>query len=113
MCIRDRVATATCLISTRSPAMEPAAAAPADMVLKNGTIYTVDGSHRTVEALAVAKGKIVFAGGNTEAASYVGPNTVVEDAHGKLVLPGLIDAHVHPLGIVDFGGCSLESKPHT
>jgi predicted amidohydrolase YtcJ len=85
----------------------------ADMVLKNGSIYTVDGERRTVEALAVKDGKIVFVGTNAATAPFVGSRTHVEDARGKLVLPGLIDSHIHPIGIVDFGGCTLEAKPHT
>jgi len=85
----------------------------ADLVVKNGKIYTVDQTHRTVEALAVKDGKIVFAGSNAEARKFVGKGTRVKDAGGKLILPGLIDAHIHPIGIVDFGGCNLEAKPHT
>jgi predicted amidohydrolase YtcJ len=86
---------------------------PADFVLTNGDIYTEDGARRTVEALAVRDGKIVFTGSDVEAAKFIGPKTRVEDAEGRLVLPGLIDIHLHPIGIVDFGGCNLQAKPHT
>jgi predicted amidohydrolase YtcJ len=86
---------------------------PADFVLTNGKIYTEDASRSTVEALAVRDGKIVFAGGDAEAAGFIGAKTTVEDAGGRLVLPGLIDIHIHPIGIVDFGGCDLQAKPHT
>ena len=58
-------------------------------------------------------GKIIFTGSEAEVARLIGPKTQVEDAGGKLVLPGLIDAHIHPMGIVDFGGCDLESKART
>ena len=113
---RRRCLTALALLSAAgvsTPGLAQPPATAADLVLRNGTIYTVDASRRTVEALAVKDGTIVFAGTNAGAASFVGPNTVVEDAGGKLVLPGLIDSHIHPMAIVDFGGCSLESKPHT
>jgi len=90
-----------------------AAPAAADLVLKNGRVYTVDGSHRIVEAVAVTNGKIVFVGSNAAAGAFIGSKTIVEDAGGRLVLPGLIDAHIHPRGIVDFGGCNLQATPHT
>ncbi len=85
----------------------------ADFVLTNGKIYTEDSFHETVEALAVRDGKIIFTGSDAEAASFIGPKTQVEDAGDKLVLPGLIDIHIHPMGIVDFGGCDLQSKART
>jgi predicted amidohydrolase YtcJ len=97
----------------------PAAAAqssnqgPADFVLTDAKIYTEDGFHQTVEALAVRDGKIIFTGTAAEAAKLVGPKTKIERAGGKLVLPGLVDAHIHPMGIVDFGGCDLQSKART
>ena len=85
----------------------------ADLVLKNGRVYTVDGSRRIVEALAVRKGKVVFAGSNAAVEAFIGRKTIVEDAGGKLVLPGLVDAHIHPVGIVDFGGCDLQATART
>jgi len=86
---------------------------PADFVLTDAKVYTEDADHRIVEALAIRDGKIIFTGTAAEAAKLVGPKTKVERAGGKLVLPGLIDAHIHPMGIVDFGGCDLESKART
>jgi len=88
-------------------------AGAADLVLKKGIIYTADGAHHVVQALAVRDGKIIFAGSDAEVAKYVGPRTKVQSAGGKLVLPGLIDVHIHPIGIVDFGGCNLQAKPKT
>jgi len=85
----------------------------ADLVLKNGRVYTVDGSHRIAEAMAVKSGKVVFVGDNRAVDAFVDRKTIVEDAGGKLILPGLVDAHIHPIGIVDFGGCSLQSKART
>ena len=87
--------------------------AAADLVLKHGRVYTVDGSHRIVEALAVRNGKLVFVGSNAGVGTFIGRKTIVEDAGGKLVLPGLVDAHMHPRGIVDFGGCNLQATAHT
>jgi len=98
--------------SSSNPA-QTSKAEPADFVLKNGRIYTEDSFRQTVEALAVRDGKIIFTGSDAEAVKFVGPKTNVEDAGGKLVLPGLIDIHIHPMGIVDFGGCDLQSKART
>jgi len=96
--------------STPASASGPPAA---DLILKNGRVYTVDGSHRIVDALAVRNGKLVFVGSNAAVSAFIGRKTTVEDVHGKLVLPGLVDAHIHPRGIVDFGGCNLQATAHT
>jgi predicted amidohydrolase YtcJ len=104
-----------------APAVEPqqntrgavSSRQPADFVLTNGKIYTEDSFHQTVEALAVRDGKIIFTGTNADAMNFIGPKTQVEDAGGRLVLPGLIDIHIHPMGIVDFGGCDLQAKAKT
>jgi len=85
----------------------------ADFVLTDAKIYTADSSRHMAEALAVRDGKIVYVGTAEDAAKLVGPKTKVERAGGKLVLPGLVDAHLHPMGIVDFGGCDLQSKAKT
>jgi predicted amidohydrolase YtcJ len=45
--------------------------------------------------------------------NYVGPQTKVEKLGGKLVLPGLIDAHIHPMGIVKLDTCDLNSQRKT
>ena len=87
------------------------AAAPADYVLTNAKIYTEDAAHSTAGALAVRDGKIVYVGDAAGAKALVGPKTQVEDGGGRLVLPGLVDAHIHPMGIADLDVCSLESKP--
>ena len=88
-----------------------AMAAPADLVLTDARIFTEDAGRHTVEALAVANGKIVYVGDSTGAANLIGPGTKVEHGGGRLVLPGLVDAHIHPMGIADLPGCSLDSAP--
>jgi predicted amidohydrolase YtcJ len=84
---------------------------PADLVLTDGRIYTVDAAHSTASALAVQGGKIVFVGSTADANRWIGPATRVEPLAGRLVLPGLIDSHMHPLDIVDLDVCDLESRP--
>jgi predicted amidohydrolase YtcJ len=83
---------------------------PADMVLLDAKLYTADAQHSVAESLAVVSGKIVFVGTNRDAAAFIGPKTHVIHAHGKLVIPGLIDAHIHPTLMVDFDTCSLDAK---
>lgn len=82
----------------------------ADLVLIDGRILTEDASRHTVEALAVKDGRIVYVGSDAGARRYIGKATRIEDAHGRLVLPGLVDAHIHPAGIVDVDDCNLDSK---
>lgn len=100
-------------LSTPSVGVAAGQTTAADVVVQNARIYTVDPQRRTTQALAVKDGKIIFTGTNAAAAGFVGPQTTVKDAGGKLVLPGLVDAHIHPIGIVDFGGCSLRATSHT
>ena len=90
-----------------------AAAAPADYVLTDARIYTENAGRTTAQALAVRDGKIVYVGDDAGVRAFVGPATRVEDAAGRLVLPGLVDAHIHPTGIADLDVCSLESRPVT
>ena len=108
--VASSLAVAAMLSQMPAFAREPV---KADLVLKNGRVYTVDGSHRIAEAMAVKSGKVVFVGDNRAVDAFVDRKTIVEDAGGKLILPGLVDAHIHPIGIVDFGGCSLQSKART
>jgi len=51
---------------------------PADLVLTDGRIYTVDAAHSSASALAVHGGKIVFVGSTADARKWIGPATRVE-----------------------------------
>lgn len=77
----------------------PAKIAPADLVLKNSNIYTVNSAQPKAEAVAVKGDRIVFVGANREAQNYIGKNTRVIDLKGATVLPGLTDAHHHLEGV--------------
>ncbi len=78
---------------------------PADTVYRNGFVYTVDAANSTQEALAVRDGLIVYVGSNDGVASLVGDDTTVVDLGGRMMMPGLVDAHMHPLS----GGLKLMS----
>jgi predicted amidohydrolase YtcJ len=72
---------------------------PADLILKNGTVYTVDDQNPKAEAVAIRGAEIVFVGSNAEVTAYEGANTRVVDLAGATVLPGLADAHYHLSGV--------------
>lgn len=67
----------------------------ADLVIIHARVWTVDRAHPEAEALAIVADRITAVGSTTEIQTWVGSRTVVVDAHGKTVLPGFIDAHVH------------------
>src|SRR5437868_365791 len=75
------------------------AQAPADLVLINGHIYTVDNARPVVSAIAVSRGRILFVGSDAEARALARPSATVIDLHGATVLPGITDAHAHLLGL--------------
>ncbi len=77
----------------------PEAQTAADVVFKNGNVYTVNSSQPKAEAVAVKADRIVFVGSNVEAQRYVGKNTRVVDLQGKTVVPGMTDAHQHLPGV--------------
>ena len=79
----------------------PAAAAPppADLVLKNAIVHTVDAKRPRAEAVAVRANRIVAVGANADVLPLVGPKTRVLDLAGRTVVPGFDDSHAHMLGI--------------
>src|SRR5210317_405406 len=69
----------------------------ADVVYHTGKIYTVNPNLPRAQAVAIRNGKIEFVGSDDAVRAHIGPNTTVYDLHGRLMLPGFQDAHVHPL----------------
>ncbi len=74
-------------------------AAPADLIVTNGRIYTAEGARPVVDALAIRGGRIVFAGDRLGARALTGPNTQTLDLRGQTVIPGMTDAHAHVAGL--------------
>src|SRR3954463_856969 len=72
---------------------------PADLIVTNARIYTVDDNHPFVQALAVRGGRVQFVGSNNEALALRGPSTRIIDATGRTVVPGIVDAHAHLSGL--------------
>jgi predicted amidohydrolase YtcJ len=69
---------------------------PADLVFVNGAVYTVDAARRWARAVAIGGGRIVAVGADDDVRPLVGPRTEVVDLGGRMLVPGLQDAHVHP-----------------
>jgi len=81
----------------------------ADRVYRDGYIYTVDARDSVRSALATRAGIIVYVGDDAGAARWIGPRTIVEDLHGRMMMPGLVDGHMHPLaGGYSLLGCDLK-----
>jgi predicted amidohydrolase YtcJ len=101
------VAASLC-VAAATNAVAPAADLPADLVLLHGKIHTED-SHRTVaQALAVRGNTIIAVGTDQVVGVRIGPNTHIVDLTGRVVLPGIIDAHTHPASSAqELGQCSL------
>jgi hypothetical protein len=76
---------------------------PADLILTNAHIRTMDDAHPQAQAMAITAGKITRIGTDAEITALAGPNTRRIDAGRRLVLPGFQDAHIHLLN----GGTDL------
>ena len=96
-----------CCAALAVHAAEPAAAAAspaaADTVYRHGRVYTIDAHDGVQQALAIRAGRIVYVGDDAGAAALIGPRTTVRDLRGRMLMPGLVDGHMHPLQ----GGGSL------
>ena len=68
---------------------------PADLVLLNARVYTVDAAQPWAEAVAVTGDRIVAVGATADIRRYAGEGTRVLDLGGAFVSPGFNDAHVH------------------
>ncbi|KAL2326368.1 hypothetical protein Fmac_025426 [Flemingia macrophylla] len=67
----------------------------ADLVLRNGVIYTSDDSLPFVDSMAVANGRVIRVGNHSFVKELEGYGTQVLNLGGKIVVPGFIDSHVH------------------
>jgi predicted amidohydrolase YtcJ len=84
--------------------------AVADLALRNGAIYTMDGARSWAETIAIDEGRIVYVGTDAGATDYIGPQTQVVDLAGRMVLPGMQDVHIHPIsGGIEANGCDLNA----
>lgn len=92
-------AVAACSTGADSPSLSGSAnsdSAEADFVFRNGRVYTVSGHQEWAEAVAVKGNIIRHVGDEAGAMAMVGPGTRVIDLHGKLLMPGFVEGHIHP-----------------
>ncbi|NUM75322.1 amidohydrolase [candidate division KSB1 bacterium] len=107
LCVRLAITLAMGL-SVISCSGEKSVNTKADVLLRNGAIYTVDAARSWAEAAAIAHGRIIYVGANAGAEEFITPQTHVIDLNGKMVLPGFHDSHVHPVsGGIELGQCNL------
>jgi predicted amidohydrolase YtcJ len=81
------------LVAACGPVPQPGA----DLVFVNARAWTLDESAPWAEAVAVHGSEIVYVGDNAGAIAMAGENTVQHDLDGQMLLPGFIDAHMHPV----------------
>ncbi|MEV6232909.1 amidohydrolase family protein [Saccharopolyspora shandongensis] len=83
-----------------------------DLIVVHANVFTCDAAGTTAEALAVADGEFTAGGSSEESMRLAGPETVVFDAGGGMLMPGICDVHTH-LGL---GGAAaawdLQIPPH-
>ncbi|MFN7793839.1 MAG: amidohydrolase, partial [Cyclobacteriaceae bacterium] len=72
---------------------------PADLIIRGGTIYTMNAQQPEVEAVAVAGGKIIYAGDADGVTEFDGEKTNSIDLKGRTLTPGLIEGHGHFMGL--------------
>lgn len=75
-----------------------ALAGEADIVFRNGAIYTADSRDSIAEFLAVTGKRISFVGSEKDGEAFVGPSTEVVDLRGGMLTPGFMDTHIHTPG---------------
>ena len=83
-------------VSARAPKGQPS---PADLVLTNGRVVTVEDGQPDAQALAIGGDRIVAVGSSADIRRYVGPATRVIDVGGQLVIPGFVEGHGHFTGL--------------
>jgi predicted amidohydrolase YtcJ len=91
-------AFAALILATAVPCSRPLNAQvpqPADLVLVNGTVLTLDVHDAVAQAIAVRHDSIVAVGSSADILRFKGPDTRVIDLHGRTATPGLIDTHGH------------------
>jgi len=81
----------------QAPLQAPARAAsgPADLILTNGKIITVDSAFTVAQAIAIAGDRVLAVGPDAAIAPLRSPATRIVDLKGKVVIPGITDGHAH------------------
>ena len=88
-------------------------AEPAELVLTNAYVYTVDDERSVAEAVAIRGSEIVYVGSADGVEEYVGESTEVRNMDGAMLMPGIHDMHIHALGTVKPNMCDLASTSYS
>ena len=83
------------LFATLSGIAFAASAEKATVIITNARVYTVNAKQPWAEAVAIGGDKILAVGSKKAIDAFHSKNTRIIDAHGKLVLPGFTDSHIH------------------
>ena len=70
---------------------------PADMIITDAAIYTGNPAASWAEAVAIKKGRLIYVGSRAGVTRYVGDDTKTLHLDGRMVMPGIVDAHLHPI----------------
>ncbi|MEP7324897.1 MAG: amidohydrolase [Gemmatimonadota bacterium] len=82
---------------------------PATLVIRHARVYTVDSALPWAQAVAVQGERIVYVGPDSGIARWIGDSTRVIDGQGGMLLPGFVDAHVHPSSGIDLAECEVSA----
>ena len=85
----------------------------ADRIFINGRIYTANAERAFADAMAIRGDDVVAIGSASELSSLASAKTEYVDLGGRLILPGLHDAHIHPVSAMPIESCDLENTPAT
>ncbi len=83
---------------------EISASTKADYLFINGKVYTVNKKQPWAEAVAIKGKEIIFVGNNKDASAFQCEHTIINNLKGKMLLPGFIDSHAHPVMAAAYTG---------
>lgn len=94
--MRVLLVVVVCLFAS-GPLRAADASKPSDRAYRNGVIFTANAAHDTAQAIAIHDGKIVYVGPDSGLDAWIGPSTELVNLHGRFLMPGIVDGHMHPL----------------
>jgi predicted amidohydrolase YtcJ len=97
-----------CTQPTTSLAPRTSADPGANLVLRNGTLLTMDSSHPEADAVAITGDTITAVGTEADVLAASAPGATIIDLGGRVLLPGFNDAHCHRIGDRDISDASAE-----
>ena len=97
------------IFSIATSAKNPPPEGPAEIIITNAKVYTVNARQPWAQAIAIREGKILVLGSNDEMSPYQVQSTHVIDAKGHFLMPGITDCHIHFLdGSLSLGYVALD-----